>query len=344
MSKVYFFYTNGTAQADIFGLLDMVNLVFQNLTLPKVEKKKATIAGLDGRTALWDGAPSNDPFPSLLDPNIFIARKVAYPAAAVPIKLSMDVGVTNVSNGIRAMPKGSKFMIGGYSQGAAVASEVMLQITQPGGALEEFASQFLGGICFGNPRRALDYRGSVGGTWSGYWDDPTNLLTTGGHGSFPTDGPYARLTPAQCDPLKWIEFNEIDDIFSSTGDTEIGVSFQGANDVVINLMNLIEVFAHLDNAPQYLQAWQAAEAVGNTVNNFTDAAGEPFEFPGAGHTAYAFQPPPGDPANGMTSYQIALQFLTDRAVESATAPIILPHTPTSQSTAGWSTVLLPPAS
>jgi hypothetical protein len=339
--KIYFFYCNGTAQTGIFGLLDAFGQILTNLTTPRTRKQYGVIQGIDGRTATWDADPRNDPFPSLLDPNIFKAEKIAYPAAAIPIKASMDVGVNTLVGKIQSMPKGSKFMLGGYSQGAATVSEVMLKVTRPGGSLYSYNSQFLGGVCFGNPRRQQDYRGEVGGTWSGYWDDTTGLATTGGHGSFPTSGPYARLTG--CEPTRWIEFNEIDDIFSSTGDTTIGQDWTGGNDFLINLGNLFEVIEAIFDAPDLLHAFQQANAVGAQTNTFVDPTGKTFEIPGAGHTAYPVRPPPGDPANGQTSYQIALRWLTDKALESATAPIILPNSPSAPSSAGWSTVLLPPA-
>ena len=53
--------------------------------------------------------------------------------------------------------------------------------------------------------------------------------------------------------------------------------------------------------------------------------------------------PEGDPDNGLTSYQIALKFLTAKANEYAVAPILLPSEPSSISGAGWSTALIPPA-
>ena len=76
----------------------------------------------------------------------------------------------------------------------------------------------------------------------------------------------------------------------------------------------------------------------------TDGAGTAFDWLGGnGHTAYPFMPPEGDPDNGLTSYQIALKFLTAKANEYAVAPILLPSEPSSISGAGWSTALIPPA-
>jgi len=343
--RIYFFYCNGTAQTGLFGMLDafgkVLNDLVANLTTPRSTKQYGVIQGLDGRTATWDLDPRTDPFPSMLDPNIFIAEKIAYPAAAIPIKTSMDIGATTLVNKITSMPKGAKFMLGGYSQGAATISEVMLQITQPGGSLYSYNSQFLGGVCYGNPRRQTNYRGEVGGTWSGYWDDETGLATSGGHGSFPTSGPYARLTG--CDPTRWIEFTEVDDVFSSVGDTQLGLDWSAANGFLLNLANLQEVINSLVSAPALLNAFLESNEIGAALNTYTDTLGNDFLVPGSGHTAYPLQPPPGDPDNGQTSYQIGLRWLTDKALASATAPIILPNAPSTPSSAGWTTTLLAPA-
>lgn len=340
-NKVYFFYTNGTSSVGPFGLLNVLTTAFQSVFTPAALTAGPTVAGLNGRTARWvGGSPQNDPFPALLDPDVFTAQKVAYPAAMFPMNASIDTGATSVIAAINAMPAGAKFMLGGYSQGAAVMSTVLNQIRS--GSLTSKQSQFLGGVMFGNPRRQVNYRGSVGGTWSGYWDDPNknlpNAATTGGGGSFPATGNYARLT--NCDPLTWIEFNEIDDVFSSVSSlTTTGTNWIAGNDAISGL-NAMSIAAYLSTGmlQPMIAAFNAAQALGNTVNTFTDAAGKTFPQPGAGHTAYPWRPPPGNPDNGLTSYQIALKFLAAKAAEYAVAPIVVPPT-----AAGWSTTLTPPA-
>ena len=295
-----------------------------------------TVPGLNGITATWlDGAPRNDCFPNLLDPNIFDAKKVGYPALGIPMGVSLGIGVANLVKAINDLPKGQRFMIGGYSQGAAAASSVETML-RPGGSLSAKASLYLGGCVFGNPRRqGGNYRGEVGGTWSGSWDDPGS--TTGGHGSFPTTGPYPRLT--NCNPTKWVEFTEYGDIFSSTGDTATGLGWTNGNAAFIEFLNIPAVLAALISLP----AVKAAADYGGLVTEFTDFVGKVFGIGGNGHAAYPWRPPPGNPDSGLTSYQIADKWLTGKANAYAVAPILLPESPISASTAGWTTTLIPPA-
>lgn len=296
------------------------------------------VAGLKGMTRLWGGGPPADPFPGLLDPSIFSpATKVFYPAAMLGMGNSIDTGFANVVNLVSKLPKGQKWAVGGYSQGAAVMSSVMLA-TKPGGALESKAADFLGGVTFGNPRRALNYRGSVGGTWSGAFDVPGS--TTGGHGSFPTTGPYRRLTTADCDPLKWIEFTHPEDIFSSVGDSIQGLGWTAANDVFLGTADLAEWIAYISTGIGVAGSAIMTILYGLSNTTFTDAIGKLRTMGGLGHVLYPYVAPIGNPSGTDTHYQIALKWLTDRANESAVAPILMPPT----TTAGWSTTLVPPAS
>jgi hypothetical protein len=214
--------------------------------------------------------------------------------------------------------------------------------TRSGGELYDWASGFLGGVCFGNPRRQINYRGEVGGTWSGAWDNPGSI--TGGHGSFPTTGNYARLT--SCEPTKWIEFTAPNDIFAATGDSATGQYWTQGNDVLLQMLASQYtgqlVTAALAQAigittPMYAAISQAM-TLGGHQNNFIDAAQQQYTIGGYGHTSYPFVPPESEPNPGPTSYQIALKWLTDKANAWATAPISLPATGI-----GWSTTLKPPA-
>lgn len=327
--KVAFLYLHGTDP--ILGqVARIVGDVFQQ---PRTGL--LTVPGLNGLTATWmDGSPKNDCFPNLLDSNVFQPIKVGYPALGIPMGLSLGVGVNNLVAAINGLPKGQKFMIGGYSQGAAAASSVELML-RPGGQLSALASRYLGGCVFGNPRRQLNFRGEVGGTWSGSWDDPGS--TTGGHGSFPTTGPYPRLT--NCDPTKWIEFTEYGDIFSSTGDTQTGLGWTNGNAAFIELLNIPAILAALLSLP----AVKAAFDYGALVTQFTDAVGKTFSIGGNGHSAYPWRPPPGNPDNNLTSFQIAAKWALGKANAIATSPILLPETPSTTSNAGWTTSLIPPA-
>lgn len=335
MSKVAFFYLHGTDPIIpklLAALGQLVGQTVQPLGL-------LTVPGLNGLTTTWvDGSPRNDPFVNLLDPEIFEPRvKINYPAVAFPINLSIDIGVQNVVKAIDALPKGQKFMLGGYSQGAAAMSTLYNRL-RPGGNLNSlYGAQFLGATMFGNPRRQQDYRGEVGGTWSGSWDVPGS--TTGGRGSFPSTGPYARLS--NCEDDKWIEFTAPGDIFSSNGTTQKASRWETGNATLLDT-SLANLIATIPNLGDVIDVMFNAN-LGSKVNEFTDAVGRVFPISGWGHTSYPWEPPAGDPDNGLTSFQIAVKWLTSKAVELATAPILLPSTPTTTANAGWSTTLVTPA-
>lgn len=335
MSRVAFFYATGTSYLvnvlEIGFSIDVgLQIRIGDLISPS-NRDTATVAGLDGRTAVWDCMPANDPFPYLLDPERWDATRIKYPASMIGIGASIDYGVSQTLAHIRALKPGTPFCLGGYSQGAAVMSGVYNELRY--GSLTSRNSDFLGGVMFGNPRRQVNYRGPVGGTWSGAWDVAGS--STGGHGSFPVGGPYGRLSA--CDS-RWVEFTHTDDIFSSTGDSSVGTNWTAANDVLTGLdrSGIISYFMG-GMTFSILGAVNAALAKAGD-NTFTDAAGKTIKVGGSGHTAYPFIPPVGNPDGGLTSYQIALKFLESKAAAWATAPVGIPET-----AKGWSTTLIPPA-
>lgn len=335
--KVAFFYENGTNPI----ILTIASLI--GSAVGQAPPGEQHVPGLNGRIAMWlDGSPNNDIFHTLLDPEIFEAKKLWYPALGVPMSLSMTIGINNMVAAINGLPKGQKFAIGGYSQGAGCASSVM-EMLRPGGSLySSRGADFIGGVCFGNPRRQINYRGEVGGTWSGAWDEPGS--STGSGGSFSDTGPFPRLT--NCDPTKWIEFVDYDDIIAATGTTSAnGLGWTQGTDWFLELANPITWLNTLLNAPQVITGTLAAIGVAGATTPFIDAVGKAVVGVGAGHGCYPWRPPPGDPDNGLTSFQIGIKWLTAKALESATAPLILPSIPNTPSptNAGWSTTLLPPA-
>lgn len=327
-NKVAFFYLHGTDPL----VLQFIQWLGQFQNAARIGL--LTVPGINGITATWqDGSPRNDAFPNLLDPNIFEAKKIGYPALAVPMSVSIEIGITNLVKAINALPRGQKFMIGGYSQGAVVASSVELMLRSGGSLFSSRGADYLGGVCFGNPRRQLNYRGEVGGTWSGAFDVPGS--TTGGHGSFPTTGPYARLTG--CNATKWIELTEENDIFSSVGDSTKGLNWTSGNSAFLTLP-LVDALNALANIGDILDT---ALNIGGLALSYVDGIGRAFTFPGNGHAAYPWRPPPGE--TGMTSYQVAASWLTGKANAYAVGSDVLPATPTSTSTSGWTTTLIPPA-
>lgn len=351
--KPRFFYAKGTSY-----LLNVMNIGFSidnnqvvhlgnwEHQLGKPKEKNAAVPGLDGRTVMWTGEPAQDPFCALMNPEIWDVQTVNYPASTLAMGPSVDMGVTAAVNAISAMPAGTPFALGGYSQGAAVMSGVLNEIMS--GSLTARAGDFMGGTMFGNPRRMLDWRGPVGGEWSGCWDIPGS--TTGGHGSFPATGPYARITDP---PDTWVDFVAIDDIFTAVGDSAAGLEWVDANNLFLELLHseflgkflsqfiggfLAAKGITAEHVTPMTDAINAAFALAGTINDFTDADGNAFQIAGAGHTYYPAMPPPGDPDGGLTGFQIALKYLDSLAEDYARSPTVLP--PTS---AGWATRLYPPA-
>lgn len=354
--KPVFFYTKGTSY--LFNFVDVgfdvsnsgvIHFGEWQSSLKKNNakiQKNAAVAGLDGRTVSWTGDPASDPFTALMNPEIWNSIQVAYPAAVLGMGASIDSGVSRVIAAINNLPTGTPFALGGYSQGAAVMSTVLNEIMS--GSLTSRAPDFLGGTMFGNPRRKVDWRGPVGGTWSGIIDSPGS--TTGGHGSFPTTGNYARLT--YC-PDTWVEFTHPTDIFSSIGDNTNGLNWTEANKMFLQLSKsqyagklissviipFLQDRGYAENVANDIgDAIVSICAIGGYMNDFTDAFGEPFSIGGGGHTTYPAEPPYGDPDNGLTGFQIALKYLDSLADEYVRSPSVLP--PTS---AGWANKLYPPA-
>jgi len=332
--KVKFFYANGTSWGinwlEVGLRVDQTNgQIYWNSSMQPEEAFSATVAGVDGRTAQWGGQPHNDPFPTMLDPDRFEAERVVYPASAFPMNASLDYGIQQVIDGINALPAGKPFMLGGYSQGAALMSSVYNEIRY--GTLTSRQSTFLGGVMFGNPRRQGGHVGTIAGTWDGAWDVAES--TTGGHGCFPTSGPYARL--ANCES-KWQEFVYPGDIFSSTGDSATGANWTLAADTfsTLDVADLITYVA-TGAAPAIVDAINAAFAEGGNTLPMTDANGTDIYMSGSGHVAYPWLPPYG--LTGDTCFQAAIRYCHSLADEWATAPILLPP-----ATAGWSTTLVPP--
>jgi len=330
MTKPHFFYATGTAY--------MLALLDRGFKMLGASKTPVVAAGIDGRTAIWDGLVPNDPFPTMLDPDLWDVTKIGYPAAGFPMAWSVGVGVTKTINAIRALPPGTPFALGGMSQGAAVMSQVYREILtgSRGGLLTNWAPGFLGGTVFGNPCREVN-RTWPGGLWSGAFNDgsPTSGAS-GSHGSFPASW---RLSGTED---KWWEFVNIGDVFAAVGDDSIGAKWTALNGDLLNT-NVIELLELLAQAIKPgVQSAEAAFAAISSVTgsrNFTDAVGTVFSGSGGGHVAYAWEPPPFYAAGTSTSCQIALSYLKSLAQSVAVAPIIVPTT----TTAAWSTTLTPPA-
>lgn len=350
--RIPFFYCHGTSYLfRMFGVpLDI------DISIPLTSESDRLwyeVAGLRGETYGWDGFPANDPFPDLLDTNLFAKKRIWYPASFFAIGASIDFGRDAVLAEINALPAGTPFALGGYSQGAAVMVKVW-------GALSSARrADMLGAVTFGNPMRAVNHRGPIGGTWSGQMGVAGS--TTGGGGSFPTSGPFG-LMPSP--PPNWVDFAAPDDVFTSVGlsnpftagwrtliDTVLDQSLSEVTSTLLGVIGgLFMPGAGLDDAFNFFFLSPEANApiyVVDGANNFV-------RYDGAGHVTYPFLPPPA--ANGVipttsivsggqtylkpvgdTCYQLAARWLESLAGQWTTTPIVVPETLPASS--AWATTL-----
>lgn len=376
--KVNFYYCNGTSYVlnSLFGLGFSVDVsgtfrLGDKVLNPNTSVLIGTIVGQNGKTYTSDLAPRNDPFPSMLDPDVWNATKVTYPASMIGIANSVDVGVNNVIGLIQKTPPGQPFGLGGYSQGALVMSQCLKEIQNPGGRLYSRRGDFIGGVMFGNPSRKTNFRGPIGGTFSGSPEVPGS--TTGAHGVMPQTGKYARLnTELNGIESKWVDFTAPGDVVSnvsgSDGDGSIGSYFSATAQTVFStpftllplgfMLTQLAASAVGISAPMVAATQQMLSFAGE-VKNFIDVTGVYGGVPGGGHVTYPIWPPSNNdgsytgllsssfidgttyyaPAPGMKScFQMALDWLDSKAREWATAPVVL-----SSDYTGWSPTLAPPA-
>lgn len=324
--KITFFYCTGTAfGVSMFENALKVNGLFSyiwgdpSVNPDKQPQVTSYVSGLNGKTYPWDGAVYNDPFPFMLNTDVWEPVRVAYADAAATFMVggtivggmgaSIDDGISRVMQKINALPPGAPFAIGGYSQGAAVMSGIYNEIRY--GSLTNRASSFLGGVCFGNPRRQINHRGEVGGTWSGSWD--VEGSHTGGHGSFPATGPWARLS--NCDGTKWVDFANPGDIITSTGDSSLGQFWTQGNDALLGLLYsefagplLQGVLQSLipGGVSQIISSIQAAFTAGGTFNYLLDVVGTQVGISGAGHVLYPYLPPPNNTTGVIPSIEVPI--------------------------------------
>lgn len=352
-----------TLSIDIGGTIRWgSSVILQGLGIDKY----AIVPGLNGRTVKFAmSGDAEDPFMSLLDPNVWDVTNINYPASMlggngqVGMGASITIGYNAMQTAILANVRpGQPFALAGSSQGAAVCSSCYLAGLQPGttGPLESYRSGFLGFVGFGNPRRQRNYVAPYG-VWSGSWDQAGS--NTGGGGVFPATGDFRRLT--NCETDKWCEFANPNDIYSSTSATGTGALWTQALDVFLNL-NKSEIITYLTNGTALETVGAAFTAFGVMGQDIlmVDALNRPFSMPGNGHASYSLLPPANSDgtynatsvvdggktylkASTDTCLQLGLKFLEAKARDYARSPSVLPPTPTTPSTAGWTTTLIPPA-
>lgn len=308
MPKPYFFYATGTATViSLFNGKGFGDIGY--LTGGKTQ----TIPGYNGLNGTFGASITTDPFPSMLNPNKWQAVKIGYPAAAFPMLSSIADGVAKTVRAIDALPAGTPFALGGYSQGAAVMSLVLSRHLQTNSSwlvgLPNITSRYTdlkAGVVFGNPCRKLNslwpaFKSYAGGSISATTANPSG--TTGGHGCFPSS---YRLTTV---PSYWYEFvgsrdNPVD-IITSIGDDTTGTNFVNAAADLLNFSWFSAITVLLDAVKR--GAVETILALGS-----------------AGHMNYPLKPPPGYASTAPTSYQIALEYLDMIGDKYVTAPSQIP--------------------
>lgn len=283
-SRPSFYYATGTAyMLDLFG--SGYGQIGGGLTI--------IVPGINGDSVTWDGAPTNDPFPWMLNQKLWDPIKVKFADAALPMTASLAEGVKATLDLIRSRP--GKFALGGYSQGAAVMSYVLNELRS--GTMQSRYQDLLGMVTFGNPCREVNHLWP-GGTWSGSLDVPGS--STGGHGVFPASD---RLVNSP--DLLW-DFANRDEIITSVGDSPAGMDIQLVAGVVIGHGTMRDVMGWL--ATQFAAGLiEDIQSVIESLDGLKAAIGNG----GGGHVLYPTEPPPGDPQHGLTSYQIALNHMED---------------------------------
>lgn len=353
--KPIFFYATGTAFSPTIIWEDGKLRTGYNVI--GIDEPSLTVAGLNGKTAPFTGGVTNDPFPALMNTDLWEVVKVPYPASAFPMDNSIHQGKMWIIDAVNDLKSGRPWAMGGTSQGGAVCSEVY-KVMQDGDLINTSQrNSFLTGVCFGNPMRQVNYT-NPWSSYSGAFDVPGS--TTGGHGSFPIG---YRLS--DCDQSNWIEFTNPFENISGVGDSPVGHWWQASNGAFLLqtavtpgapgsfLFNLAEFLLGV-GADLLSQGLPFVPEFFGSINKCTDpndpeyigpgpttdAAGKVVQLLGGGHVLYPFTPPVGH-TGPETAYQLALKYLEDIAKEYVVSSSVLP--PVS-SVAGWSTSIRPPAS
>jgi len=365
MSLIPFYYCHGTAYMfRWFGVPLDIDINFAINAAGASTTKWYEVAGVNGETYGWNGFPGTDPFPDLLDKTIWNIRRINYPAAFFPIGLSINFGRDAVLAEINNLPAGTRFALGGYSQGAAVMTGVWNELSAARRA------DMLGAVMFGNPRRKVNYRGPIGGTWSGQMGVPGS--TTGGGGSFPTSGPFGLMTDP---PATWVEFSAPNDVFTSVGPSNaLTAGWRTLQDTLLD-QDLGELAATLigllpGGSLAASLEYYFTGPLGTATNYLVDGANALVGYDGAGHTTYPFLPPPNADGSFTTTsvvssgqtylkpaadtcYQLAAKYLNGLASGFTTEPVVMPEQPAIEpswsptltvastvQTAAWSTTLV----
>ena len=339
MTLPTFYYANGTTYlfnwlGNQLGLLGQPITLFGQLVTELVPPSLGHIRGLDGQYFLWQ---EDDPFPFLLDADLWTFQRVPYPASTLFIGPSIEVGVEYVINQILQTPIGTPFALGGYSQGAAVMSRVYSECRQ--GRLVDRRADLRAVVTFGNPMREAGHTFPNSSGYSGACDIFGD--TTQGFGAFPAIkdidifSPYIRRFARLQDTedLVW-DFTMPNEVISGVGNSVAGsaireftkeglrlIPIAATTSVALELLQLVidgptSLMSALAVAPPGVPQGTDPEAPGYRAVLLTDpVTGEQAYQSGGGHIMYPMFPPPNAdgsiPTAGDTCYQLAAKYLRD---------------------------------
>lgn len=310
-----------------------------------VQPPTINIKALDGKTIQWSGGIPADPFPLLLDADLWQYRRVPYPPLLLNLGPSIESGVDWVVEQVLATDKGTPFAVGGSSYGAAVASRVYQEART--GRLSDRRADLRAMVTFGSGMREKShtYVGSSG--YSGSADVPGD--TRGGRGAFPA---VADIDTTRWYASRFARLQNSEDLvwdFTMPNDPVSGVSDAAATITEVYRDGLAETPSAPADAATIMAAYsvlgKAPAGVtqdGNGQVRVTDAvSGQNYYLPGGGHPMYPFFPPPASsgsiPSTGNTCYQIAASYLRTigQQLEAELNPTFV--APTVRPTYSWVT-------
>lgn len=317
------------------------------------------IKGLDGKIILWEGGIPGDPFPLLLEPTLWNYERVQYPAQGLLAGLSIEAGVDFIISRVTQTPVGTPFAVGGYSQGAGVASRIYNECRQ--GRLVDRRADLRAVVTFGNVMREKGHTFPGSSGYSGACDVPGD--TRNGHGFFPTwesndffgllTSPFiqrfARLRNTE--DLVW-DFTMPNEVVSGMGSsTPESMFFQNliGDGLRLSPLGLIAsaAAAALNGVIAKIAQWGVAppgvpQSNGNVrvVDALTGAVSY---RAGGGHVMYPFYPPPNSdgsiPTSGDTCYQLAAKYLNTVGARIFDEQNPTVAAPTSRAALSWFTSL-----
>ena len=358
MTKPIFYYANGTAYA--FNWLAFeVSQDFQNIKLfgkpigQIHESPTIHVKGLNGQFHLWSGGIPNDPFPLLLDSNLWQYKRVPYPASMIFMGPSIEAGMNWVLNDIQKYPIGTPFALGGYSQGAAVMSCVYNALRDT--RLRSRRHDLRAVVTFGNPMREKNHRWPGASSWDGACDVPGSK--TGGHGTFPSINDiglnlytrrFARLVNTE--PFFW-DFVMPNEVISGVGDSANGKFLSAWTKMGLTLNPLwalsdmgkaMALWNQFGVAPPTAPQDTSSSSPTYRQVKFTDPkTGATGYMAGGGHIMYPHFPPPAAdgsiPTTGDTCYQIAAKYINSIGAQISTEGKYVAPTAARPSRYRWAT-------